>query len=89
MSDAQPLSIDDLLLEQNASLLKAKKEREKNKQKIKENPPYHVRGIVEQREVEHGGMCIHIGPWPTHLLLVLPHLHISGWFLGWRILLSL
>lgn len=64
MSNARPLSIDDSLLEQNASVLKAKKEKSKNKQKLEENPLHHVRDIIEQSEVEHGGVGIHVGPWP-------------------------
>lgn len=46
------------LLEQNTSLLKARRE----KRRISG-------GIVEQREIEHGGLCIHVGSWQTYLLL--------------------
>lgn len=88
MSNTQPLSVDDLRLELKHITARSQKKKEnKNKQKKKENPPHHVRGTVGQREIEHGGMCIHVGSWPTHLLLMLLHLYISGWFLGWRTLL--
>jgi len=60
------------LLEQNTSLLKARKE------KIRIS-----RGIVKQREIEHGGVCIHLGFWQTYLLFFflalsysLPFLHL-------------
>lgn len=57
MSNAQPPSIDNLLLEQKISLLEAKKgKKNKNEQKKTENPSHHVRSAIEQREKEHGGM---------------------------------
>ena len=45
------------LLEQNSSLLKARKE----KLRI-------IRGIVKQKEIERGGVYIHLGFWQTYLL---------------------
>ena len=45
------------LLEQNSSLLKARKE----KLRI-------IRGIVKQKEIERGSVYIHLGFWQTYLL---------------------